>query len=70
MSSLLNTTIEDLKAGNIKIEKRIVVTRLGIKRKPTNVTVHFAVHKDGSATQISKKIQAQYLEVLNDSSII
>ena len=67
MGSLLETTIQDIKDGKIKIEKVEREFVIGRYKKKLKKSVYvYAVRLDGSRTILSKKILVQYMEVFNN----
>lgn len=69
MTTLFDTTIEDLRNGDIKIFTKTIVTRSykrGIRNmKPKTIIFHYAQYKDSKPYQINRKILKQYEEILN-----
>lgn len=65
MIQLLDTVIDDIKTGKIKIVTGEVFYPHGKNgKKPYNQKIYFARYANGTQTRISKKIRAQYEEVL------
>lgn len=69
MTTLFDTTIEDLRNGDIKIFTKTRTTkayRRGLRNmKAKSVTFHYAQYKDSKPYQINRKILKQYEEILN-----